>query len=153
MVGFGDHPTGVEREDGTMPVAFNHTIVHARDAQESATFFSEMLGLAAPRRFGPFLAVPVEHGASFDFAQVAEGESVHPQHYAFLVTEADFDAIYGRIVARDIEHYPEPHFGRTNEINHNDGGRGVYWCDPSGHFLEILTVPYGGWPDGVEHRP
>ena len=104
------------------------------------------MGLPAPRRFGPFLAVPVEHGATFDFAQVAEGEAVHPQHYAFLVTEEDFDGIYGRIVERGIEHYPEPHFGRKNEINHNDGGRGVYWCDPSGHFLEILTVPYGGWP-------
>ena len=106
-----------------MPVAFNHTIVHARDAPESATFFSEIMGLPAPRRFGPFLAVPVEHGATFDFAQVADGEAVHPQHYAFLVTEDDFDAIYGRIVERGIEHYPEPHFGRTNEINHNDGGR------------------------------
>ena len=89
----------------------------------------------------------------FDFAQVADGDAVHPQHYAFLVTEDDFDQIYGRILERSIEHYPEPHFGRTNEINHNDGGRGVYWCDPSGHFLEILTVPYGGWPAGSTHAP
>jgi extradiol dioxygenase family protein len=136
-----------------MPVAFNHTIVQARDAQESATFFSEMMGLPAPRRFGPFLAVPVEHGATFDFAQAAEGEEIHPQHYAFLVTEEDFDHIYGRIVEHGIEHYPEPHFGRKNEINHNDGGRGVYWCEPSGHFLEIITVPYGGWPEGSDRRP
>ena len=78
---------------------------------------------------------------------------VHPQHYAFLVTDDDFDQIYGRIVERGIEYYPEPHFGRTNEINHNDGGRGVYWCDPSGHFLEILTVPYGGWPPGTSRAP
>lgn len=126
-----------------MPVAFNHTIVHARDARESATFFSEMMGLPAPRQFGPFLAVPVEHGATFDFAQVADGEDVHPQHYAFLVTEADFDAIYGRILEWGIEHYPEPHFGRTNEINHNDGGRGVYFMNEDGHFLEIITRPYG----------
>ena len=76
-----------------------------------------------------------------------------PQHYAFLVTEDDFDQIYGRILERGIEHYPEPHFGRKNEINHNDGGRGVYWCDPSGHFLEILTVPYGGWPPGSSRHP
>ena len=136
-----------------MPIAFNHTIVQARDAAESATFFSEIMGLPAPHRFGPFLAVPVEHGATFDFAQVADGEAVHPQHYAFLVTEDDFDQIYGRIRERGIEHYPEPHLGRRNEINHNDGGRGVYWCDPSGHFLEILTVPYGGWPDGSAHVP
>jgi hypothetical protein len=136
-----------------MPIAFNHTIVQARDAQASATFFSELMGLPAPSRWGPFLAVPIEHGATFDFAQVSEGEEVHPQHYAFLVTEADFDGIYSRILERGIEHYPEPHRGRKNEINHNDGGRGVYWSDPSGHFLEILTVPYGGWPEGVDRRP
>jgi len=136
-----------------VPVAFNHTIVHARDASESATFFSEIMGLPTPRRFGPFLAVPVEHGATLDFAQVGEDHEVHPQHYAFLVTEDDFDQIYGRIVARGIEHYPAPRMDRKNEINHNDGGRGVYWCDPSGHFLEILTVPYGGWPADVERTP
>lgn len=137
-----------------MPVAFNHTIVHARDARQSATFFSDIMGLPAPQRFGPFLAVPIEHGASLDFAQVPAGEEVHPQHYAFLVTEADFDRIYARIVERGLEHYPEPRFdGRVNEINHNDGGRGVYWCDPSGHFLEIITVPYGGWPAGSDRRP
>lgn len=136
-----------------MPVAFNHTIVHARDAQESATFFSEVMGLPLPVRLGPFLAVSVEHAATFDFVQASEGEVIHSQHYAFLVTEQDFDEIYGRIVEWGIEHYPEPHFGRKNEINYNDGGRGVYWCDPSGHFLEIITVPYGGWPEGSDRRP
>ena len=72
-----------------------------------------MMGLPPPRPFGPFLAVPVEHGATFDFAQASDGEEIHPQHYAFLVTEDDFDAIYGRILERGIEHYPEPHFGRS----------------------------------------
>jgi catechol 2,3-dioxygenase-like lactoylglutathione lyase family enzyme len=136
-----------------MPIAFNHTIVHARDARASADFFSEIMGLPAPRGWGPFLAVPVEHGATFDFAQVPDGAKVHPQHYAFLVTEDDFDGIYGRILERGIEHYPDPHGNGKNEINHNDGGRGVYWSDPSGHFLEILTVPYGGWPEGSDRRP
>lgn len=136
-----------------MPIAFNHTIVNARDQRESAEFFSEIMGLPAPTPFGPFLAVPIEHGASLDFAQAPIGEEVHPQHYAFLVTEDDFDAIYGRLRALGIEHYPDPHTVRKNDINHNDGGRGVYWCDPSGHFLEILTVPYGGWPPGSDRRP
>lgn len=136
-----------------MPVAFNHTIVYSRDPRESAAFFSEILGLPSPRRFGPFLAVPLEHGATFDFIRVAAGESVQPQHYAFLVTEQDFDEIYGRIVERGIEHRPDPHSDRRNEINRNDGGRGVYWCDPDGHFLEIFTVPYGGWPPGSDRRP
>ena len=136
-----------------MPIAFNHTIVHARDAQASAEFFSEIMGLPRPTRSGPFLAVPVEHGATFDFAQVPEGTDLQPQHYAFLVTEEDFDGIYGRILERGIEHYPEPRLHPKNAINHNDGGRGVYWCDPSGHFLEIITVPYGGWPEGSDRRP
>ena len=127
-----------------MSIALNHTIVHARDAKESATFFSEMLGLPEPRPFGRFLAVPLAHGLTFDFATTSDAFT--PQHYAFLVTEEEFDQIYRRILERGIEHYPEPHRARVNEINHNDGGRGVYWCDPSGHFLEILTVPYGGWP-------
>src|SRR3954454_20304309 len=104
-----------------MPIAFNHTIVHARDAQASAAFFSEIMGLPAPQRWGPFLAVPVEHGATFDFAQVGQGADVHPQHYAFLVTEDDFDGIYARLLERGIEHYPEPSRARKNEINHHDG--------------------------------
>ena len=127
-----------------VPIAFNHTIVHSRDAEESATFFSEIMGLPEPVTFGPFLMVPLEHGASLDF--IDSGDEIASQHYAFLVSEDDFDAIYGRIRERDIEHYPEPHRGTKNEINHHDGGRGVYWTDPSGHFLEIITVPYGGWP-------
>ena len=128
-----------------MPVAFNHTIVHCRDAGESAAFFSDIMGLPDPAPFGPFLMVPLEHGASLDFID-SDGE-VAAQHYAFLVSEDDFDAIYGRILERGIEHYPEPNLGTKNSINHNDGGRGVYWTEPSGHFLEIITVPYGGWPD------
>ena len=93
------------RQTRAMPIAFNHTIVHAHDnAQASADFFSEILGLPAPRRSEPFLGVPVEHGATFDFAQVPEATKVHPQHYAFLVTEEDFDGIYGRLLERGIEH-------------------------------------------------
>ncbi len=125
-----------------MAVQLNHTIVHARDAHESATYFSEMFGLPAPRPFGPFLMVPLANGLTFDF--MTDTGNFTPQHYAFLVSEEEFDQIYGRILARGIKHYPDPHGGPVNTINHNDGGRGVYWSDPSGHFLEILTVPYGG---------
>ncbi|MBJ8344971.1 VOC family protein [Antrihabitans sp. YC2-6] len=127
-----------------MGISFNHTIVFAKDRQESAWFFTTYFGLPDPVQAGPFLAVQLEHGATLDFAQL-DGE-VFPQHYAFLVSEADFDAIYGRIVAAGLEHWPDPHSGRSGTINHNDGGRGVYFNDPSGHRLEIITVPYGGWP-------
>jgi catechol 2,3-dioxygenase-like lactoylglutathione lyase family enzyme len=125
-------------------VQLNHTIVHARNARESAAFFCELFGLPPPRPFGHFLAVGLAHGLTLDF--MTTSREFTPQHYAFLVSEAEFDQIYARILERGIEHYPEPNRDVVNAINHNDGGRGVYWSDPSGHFLEILTVPYGGWP-------
>jgi catechol 2,3-dioxygenase-like lactoylglutathione lyase family enzyme len=124
-----------------MTITFNHTIVAAKDKQESATFFTELFGLPAPKSAGHFLAVELEHGVSLDFAD-SDGE-VRSQHYAFLVSEDDFDAIYGRIQAWGLQHWADPRGARPGEINHNDGGRGVYFQDPAGHFLEIITRPYG----------
>lgn len=124
-----------------MPAALNHTIVHARDAAESATFLSEILGLPAPRCFGPFLIVDTANGVSLDFLSTDEPFIV--EHYAFLVSEAEFDEIFGRIVARKVEYFADPAATRKGEINRNDGGRGVYFVDPSGHYLEIITRPYG----------
>ncbi len=71
---------------------------------------------------------------------------MHPQHYAFLVDESEFDQIHGRIQARGVPYWADPGQRRPQQINPNDGGRGLYWLDPDGHILEILTVPYGGWP-------
>ena len=126
-----------------MSIAFNHTIVAARDKRESAEFVSELFGLPSPKPFGHFLAVSLEHGATLDYAEVGDGQQIHPQHYAFLVSEDDFDAIFGRITAGNVQHWADPGRTRPGEINHNDGGRGVYFQDPAGHFLEILTRPYG----------
>jgi catechol 2,3-dioxygenase-like lactoylglutathione lyase family enzyme len=130
-----------------VPVSLNHTIVHARDSAESAAFLSEVLGVGPPTRYGPFLVVEVANGVSLDFMDASAEHEIHPQHYAFLVTEPEFDEIFGRIQARDLDYFADPHGDAKGEINHGDGGRGVYWADPSGHWLEILTVPYGGWPD------
>ena len=124
-----------------MSVDLNHTIVAARDRQRSADFLAEVLGLAALTPFGPFMVVEVANGVSLDFAD-ADGE-VTPQHYAFLVSEPEFDEIFGRIQARDLPYWADPARRRPGEINHNDGGRGVYFPDPDGHFLEIITRPYG----------
>lgn len=124
-----------------MSVELNHTIVIARDRQTSADFLAEVLGLGAPTPFGPFMVVEVANGVSLDFAD-ADGE-VTPQHYAFLVSEPEFDEIFGRIQARDLPYWADPARRRPGEINHNDGGRGVYFPDPDGHFLEIITRPYG----------
>ena len=121
----------------------NHTIVSARDREESAAFLADMMGFDPPVEWGPFVAVETGNGVGFDFAQADE---IHPQHYAFLVTEQEFDEIYGRILERELVHWADPAQRRVNEINHNDGGRGVYFLDPSGHFLEILTRPYGSGP-------
>jgi catechol 2,3-dioxygenase-like lactoylglutathione lyase family enzyme len=126
-----------------MGISFNHTIVAAKNRTESANYFTELFGLPPAREFGPFLAVPLEHGASLDFAEAPPDQEIHPQHYAFLVDEADFDAIYGRILQRGQQHWADPRGEGVNEINHNDGGRGVYFQDPAGHYLEILTRPYG----------
>lgn len=126
-----------------MAITFNHTIVAANDREASARFLTELFGLPNAREFGPFLAVGLNHGVSLDYAQAAEGEEIRPQHYAFLVSEDEFDAIYGRIVERGIQHWADPRGSRPGEINHNHGGRGVYFQDPGGHYLEILTQPYG----------
>ncbi len=126
---------------GVMSVELNHTIVAARDRQTSADFLAQVLGIAAPTPFGPFMVVEVANGVSLDFAD-AEGE-VSPQHYAFLVGESDFEEIFGRIQARGLPYWADPARRRPGEINHNDGGRGVYFPDPDGHFLEIITRPYG----------
>jgi len=66
-----------------------------------------------------------------------------PQHYAFLISEADFDAVFGRIKDRDLDYWADPRGSRPGEINHNDGGRGVYFRDPDGHYLEVITRFYG----------
>ena len=125
-----------------MPIAFNHTIVAARDKRESAEFVSELFGMPSPASLGRFVVVALEHGATLDYMDAADGEQIHPQHYAFLVSEGDFDAIYGKITSRGLEHWADPSGHRPGEINTNDGGRGVYFRDPAGHFLEIITRPY-----------
>jgi catechol 2,3-dioxygenase-like lactoylglutathione lyase family enzyme len=125
-----------------MAVQLNHTIVRVRDKRESATFLSELLGLAAPTSFGPFLVVQAENGVSLDF--VDADDPIRPQHYAFLVSEREFDEIFARIRQRGLPYWADPGKRRPGEYNTHDGGRGVYWEEPSGHFLEIITRPYGG---------
>jgi catechol 2,3-dioxygenase-like lactoylglutathione lyase family enzyme len=124
-----------------MPVQLNHTIVGARDKRASAAFLADVLGLGAPTTYGPFAVVELANGVSLDFL---DDEQVHPRHYAFLVTEDEFDAIFGRIQARGLPFWADPFQQHPGQINTNDGGRGVYWHDPDGHVLEIITRPYGG---------
>jgi catechol 2,3-dioxygenase-like lactoylglutathione lyase family enzyme len=122
----------------------NHTIVAASDPETSADFLVGLMGFDPPFRYGPFMVVETGNGVSLDFSR-ADGE-IKRQHYAFLVTEAQFDEIFGRIVERGITYWADPGRTREGEINHHDGGRGVYFPDPDNHSLEILTRPYGSGP-------
>jgi catechol 2,3-dioxygenase-like lactoylglutathione lyase family enzyme len=122
-------------------VQLNHTIVSCRDQQRSAAFLAGILGLPPPSRFGPFLVVEADNGVSLDFAETS-GE-ITAQHYAFLVGEEEFDASFARIRGDGLPYWADPGRTRSGEINHRDGGRGVYFEDPDGHVLEIITRPYG----------
>lgn len=122
-----------------MSVKLNHMIVFARDKQQSAEFLTELFALPPAVPFGPFLAVQVDD-VTLDFDEV---EQVSPAHYAFLVSESRFDEIFGRIRERNLPYWADPFQQKPGAINRNDGGRGVYFKDPSGHLLEIITRPYG----------
>jgi catechol 2,3-dioxygenase-like lactoylglutathione lyase family enzyme len=124
-----------------MPAQLNHTIVHARDARASAAFLSELLGLREPRQLYHFWIVDTANGVSLDFLNT--DEEIQIAHYAFLVSEQEFDEIFARMRQRELPYWADPAAKHPGEINHNDGGRGVYFRDPAGHYLEILTRPYG----------
>jgi catechol 2,3-dioxygenase-like lactoylglutathione lyase family enzyme len=130
-----------KRSHPPMPIKLNHTIVHARDKRESAAFYAEILGLPAPKPFGPFLEVETDNEVIL--AIIETDEDIAPQHYAFLISEAEFEQIFGRIQTRGLSYWADPGCTRKGEINHHDGGRGVYFEDPSGNLLEIITRPYG----------
>lgn len=122
-----------------MAVQLNHTIVPARDKGVSATFLAEILGLPAPTPFGPFLCVETANGVSLDYAD-HQGD-LQPAHYAFLITEEEFDDIFARVTERGLTYWADPGHTRENVINGH--GRGFYFEDPSGHNMEVLTRAYG----------
>jgi len=123
-----------------MTIKLNHTIVYSRDKQASSAFLADLFGLPEPVSFGPFLGVEAGNEVTLDFYD-EQGEGTR-QHYAFLVDEDDFDQIFGRIKARALAYWADPGHSLAGEINTHDGGRGVYFDDPSGHILEIITRPY-----------
>ena len=127
-----------------MTIKLNHTIVHARDKRASAEFFSQVFGLPAPVAFGPFLDVETANEVTLAFLET--DEEIQTQHYAFLVSESEFDAIFGRIEARGLTYWADPMRTQKNSINHHYGGRGCYFEDPAGNLLEIITRPYGSSP-------
>ena len=124
-----------------MAVDFNHTIISVLNRKASAKFLSEILGLPAPVTWGPFDIVTTANGVSLDFME-KKGD-IPSRHFAFLVSETEFDQIFYRIQERSLRFWADPACKQTGEINTHDGGRGVYFHDPNGHLLEIITRPYG----------
>lgn len=124
-----------------MPVELNHIIVWCSDKARSAAFLAEILDRPAPRAFYHFLVVELDNGVSLDFMQ--KDGKVALQHYAFLVDEAEFNGAFARIEAKGLTYWADPARSQPGVINHHDGGRGVYFEDPDGHLLELITRPYG----------
>jgi catechol 2,3-dioxygenase-like lactoylglutathione lyase family enzyme len=139
----GRRDIGSAAEEVVVAVALNHTIIGSRDPESSARWYAEVLGLEPPVRADPFWQVSTANGVNLDFDQHASSVPVHAQHYAFLISEHEFDEIFGRVVERGIDFYADPFARHKGEINHHDGGRGTYFFDPDGHLLEIITRPYG----------
>lgn len=123
-----------------MPAAFNHTIIAARNSTESARFFRELLELSEAPSWGPFTNVQLADGVLLQFAEPPV--DIQMQHYAFLLDDALFDRAYQRLRERGITHWADPQMRRPGEINTEHGGRGVYFKDPAGHAIELITRPY-----------
>jgi catechol 2,3-dioxygenase-like lactoylglutathione lyase family enzyme len=134
-----------------MTIFFDHHIVPSTDKARTARFYADILGLPDPREEGPFAALDLGN----DVALYVAGweERVLSQHYAFLVSEAEFDAFYRRLTELGLPHWADPHCRLPQQVNHDDGGRGTYFHDPDGHFVEVLTVRYGGRPTSVAPVP
>ena len=123
-----------------MPAQLNHTIVSAHDNRASAEFMAEILGLPAPTPFGPFLVVEADNGVSLDFIET-QGD-ITPQHYAFLISEPEFDEIFGRIKSETSTLGGSAPCAARRDQPPRRRPRGLL-RDPDGHLLEIITRPYG----------
>jgi catechol 2,3-dioxygenase-like lactoylglutathione lyase family enzyme len=119
-------------------VELNHTMILAHDREASAAFLADLLDLEVGPSGGPFLPVATGNGVTLLFAS-APPERISVGHYAFLVSEEEFDAIFARIAAAGLTYWADPRREHPMEINRNYGGRGLYFLDPAGHGMEVLT--------------
>jgi catechol 2,3-dioxygenase-like lactoylglutathione lyase family enzyme len=124
-----------------MAILLDHTIVPARDKLASAKFFAEIFGLNVKPGGGYFAQVQVNDSLTFDFADETEPQS---HHYAFHISEAEFDAIYDRVKSKGLPYGSGPYNHSDGKIYTRRGGRGFYFEDPNGHLLEVMTVPETG---------
>ena len=124
-----------------MSVSLNHHIVHSHDPAAGAAFLAEILGLDPPARWGPFHMVELANEVTLDYMHV--DHDIVPHHYAFLLSEEEWDGAFERLSAGGHQYWADPGANEPGRINRNDGGRGCYFRDPDGHWLEIITRPYG----------
>ncbi|MFE7793484.1 VOC family protein [Streptomyces sp. NPDC057460] len=130
-----------ESELSPTAVQLNHTAIYARDRHLSAEFIAVILGLKVGAPFGPFLPVDLGNGVTLDYYEKRD-EPIQSQHYAFLVPDAQFDAMIARLEAVGATYYADPSHTESGQINRLFGGRGAYFEDPDGHNMEIMTRPY-----------
>ena len=123
-----------------MNVQLNHTIVWCRDKEKSSAFLVELLGLEKPVLFGPMLVVALGNQVSLDFYE--SEDRIAQQHYAFLLPDDEFDRVFARIEQRGIRYWADPGKQRPQELYTHNGGRGLYFDDPDGHLLEVMTRAY-----------
>lgn len=123
-----------------MPATFNHTIIASADRHASARFYLELIEATPAPSWGPFTNILLDGGVMLQFAEPPV--EIQMQHYAFLVDDELFDRAYSRLVAWEITHWADPQMTQPGETNNGHGGRGVYFKDPAGHAIELITRPY-----------
>lgn len=123
-----------------MPARFNHTIIAASDAAESARFYRELLEADDAPSWGIFTNLQIADGVLLQLAEPPV--DIQMQHYAFLVDDDHFDRAHAKVRAEGLDFAADPHWKTPGEINHEHGGRGFYVRDPAGHGVELLTRPY-----------
>ncbi|MFI9380835.1 VOC family protein [Kutzneria sp. NPDC052558] len=124
-----------------MPVTFNHTIIPCQDREATARFYRELFELPEAPSWGPFTNIQMSDGVLIQFAEPPLAE-IQLHHYAFLVDDELFDRAFQRLVDQGVAYAADPFFKRPGQTNTEHGGRGVYFLDPAGHGLEMITRPY-----------
>ncbi len=128
-----------------MPADLDHIIIHATDPRSSAQFLAALIGAPVLPDWGPFVRVQTSNHVTLDY--VRDDRAFTEQHCAFLVDDTTFDAAHHELVDHGIAIYADPFRRTPGEINHHYGGRGVYFDDPDGHLMELITAPYGPIPE------
>ncbi|RLU90488.1 bleomycin resistance protein [Streptomyces griseocarneus] len=138
-----------------MPNELNHIIVHVKDRRAAAKFIADLMETAPPVDWGPFTQITSSNGVGIDFADdLVPTDRINGSHLAYLVTDEEFDAIFGRIQGQGLRYWADPAMSREGEINRHYGGRGVYILDPGGTCaVEFITTPYAETPSRELKHP